>query len=377
MFLDVARKIYKDDPNWICPIDDDINKIFDPVHNRYFQDGKAARWVIEGDDGELLGRVAAFFNLKKSKRYDVPVGGMGFFESVNDRNVAFLLFDTALEWLKGHGMIAMDGPVNFGENDSYWGLLVEGFTPPAYRMNYHKPYYREFFEDYGFKPFYTQITKHLDLNIPFPDRFWKIAEWVMKKPGFDYRHFSYSKLDIFVEDLKEIHDQAWQFHEHFTPIDRDLIRSEFLKAKPILVEEFIWFVYHEDKPVAFLAMIPDVNQILRHFNGKSHVWNKLRLIYFKKTKEITRSRVTIMGVVPKYQGYGLESAIFWHLREPVLVKRPHIREIEISWVGDFNPKMQATLEAVGAFPGKKHITYRKLFDENMEFRPAKTISPST
>jgi hypothetical protein len=80
-----------------------------------------------------------------------------------------------------------------------------------------------------------------------------------------------------------------------------------------------------------------------------------------------------MGVIPKYQGHGLESGIFWHLREPVLFKRPHIEEIEISWVGDFNPKMQATLEAVGASPGKKHITYRKILDEKVEFHVAKKI----
>jgi hypothetical protein len=82
-----------------------------------------------------------------------------------------------------------------------------------------------------------------------------------------------------------------------------------------------------------------------------------------------------MGVVPAYQGHGLESAIFWHLREPILVKRPHIEEIEISWVGDFNPKMQATLEAVGANPGKKHITYRKIFTEDTEFHSARPIQP--
>jgi hypothetical protein len=142
-----------------------------------------------------------------------------------------------------------------------------------------------------------------------------------------------------------------------------------------LIEEFIWFVYYGDKPVAFLVMLPDVNRILRYFKGRMNVLNRIRFIYYQWRKKITRTRVTIMGVIPAFQGQGLESAIFWHLQEPVLVKRPHIREIEISWVGDFNPKMQATLEAIGANPGKKHITYRKLFNGEVKFQSAKVIHP--
>lgn len=373
-FLDVARVIYRDDPNWVCPLDKDIHRIFDPQSNRYFLEGDATRWILKGDHGELLGRIAAFYHSKKSYRYEIPTGGVGFFECINDPDAAFTLFDAAASWLQDHGMKAMDGPVNFGENDTFWGLLVEGFTPPAYGMNYHPPYYRQLFESYGFKAYFTQVTKHLDLTVPFPERFWKIAEWVMKKPGYSFRHFSLKKIDTFIDDLKAIHDQAWVFHEHYIPLDKELIRTEINRARPILVEEFIWFVYHENDPVAFFVMLPDANQIFRHFNGKMNLFNIFRLYYYKWKKEMTRTRVTIMGVIPKYQGQGLESGIFWHLREPVLVRRPHIHEIEISWVGDFNPKMQATLEAVGAKPGKTHITFRKILDDEQEFRAAKKIA---
>ena len=118
-------------------------------------------------------------------------------------------------------------------------------------------------------------------------------------------------------------------------------------------------------------MFPDINMILRHFKGKMTLLNKLRFLYYKKNKEITRIRQTMMGVIPKFQGSGLESAIFWHLREPILVKRPHIKEMELSWVGDFNPKMLAIQEAVNAKPGKIHYTYRKLFrDDGGEQRAA-------
>lgn len=363
-FLDVAKELYRNDPVWVCPLDRDISKIFDPSANAFFRDGNAARWILVDDQDRLIGRIAAFYNRRKAFLFKQPTGGAGFFECIDDQQAADLLFNTAKTWLEGQGMEAMDAPVNFGENDNFWGLLVEGYTHPAYGMPYNFPYYKKLFENWGFKPYFTQITKHLDLTVPFPDRFWKIAEWVNKRGGFTFKHFTYQDAEKFINDIKTVYDQAWVHHEHFIPLDLGVVKRELESAKPILEEDFIWFVYHGDEPVAFYIMFPDVNMILRHFKGNLNLWNKLRFLYLKKTKEITRIRQTMMGVIPKYQGAGLESAIFWHLREPVLQKRPHIKEMELSWVGDFNPKMMAIQEAVNAKPGKIHITYRKLFKEN-------------
>jgi len=372
-FLEVARVLYKNDPVWVCPLDQDIKKIFDPAQNAFFKDGNAIRWILKDDNGRLIGRIGAFYNKRKAYRYKQPTGGAGFFECIDDQEAAFTLFDAAKDWLAGQGMEAMDAPVNFGENDNFWGLLVEGYTHPAYGMPYNFPYYQQLFESYGFKPYFTQITRHLDLTVPFPERFWKIAEWVNKRGGFVFRHFSYAEADKFIHDLKEVYDQAWVHHEHFIPLDMDVVKRELESAKPILIEDFIWFVYHDDKPVAFYIMFPDANMIFRHFNGKLTLWNKLRFLYYRKNKEMSRIRQTMMGVIPKFQGQGLESAIFWHLREPVLNKRPYITEMELSWVGDFNPKMMAIQEAVNAKPGKIHITYRKLFKDTGEVQQAAKV----
>lgn len=372
-FLNVSRIINKDDPNWICPPDNILRAIFDPRKNSYFEDGDAVRWILTGDDGRLNGRVAAFYINEKANRYDPPAGGMGFFECIDNREAAFMLFDACRNWLESKGMGAMDGPVNFGENDTFWGLLVDGFTPPAFGMNYNPPYYRKLFEAYGFKPFFEQESRHLDLTKPFPERFWKIAEWVLRKPGYTFEHIRKKEIDKYARDAVKIHNQAWVYHEHYTPLDIDKVKKSFNEAKPILIEEFIWFVYHEGEPVAFFVMLPDMNQVFKLFNGKMNLWNKLRFQLLKRNKIVDRARVTIMGVIPKFQGFGIESAIFWHLREPVLEKRPHYRELEISWVGDFNPKMKATLKAIGAKPGKTHITFRKLFNEKSTFKPAAPI----
>ncbi len=361
-FLDVARVLYKDDINWVCPLDNDIEAIFDPVRNAYFKHGEAIRWILEDESGNSIGRVAAFINYKKAPTYEQPTGGMGFFECIDDKEAAFFLFDTCKKWLIDRKMEAMDGPINFGENDTFWGLLVDGFIPPSYGMNYNQPYYKGFFENYGFSPYYEQVTNHLDVTKPFPERFRKIANWISDKPGFTFEHFKLSQADKYIKDLKKVYDEAWVYHEHFIPLDEEDIREGLNKAKPILEEELIWYAYHEGEAIAFLVMFPDVNQIFRYFNGKLNLWNKLRFLYFKKRKAMTRTRITVMGVAPKFQRYGIESAIFKKLRW-AFDKRPHYTEIELSWVGDFNPKMQALHEAVGGKFGKKHITYRKLFRE--------------
>ena len=372
-FLDVARILYKDDPVWICPLDQDINKIFNPEKNAFYKEGKAIRWILKDDKDKAVGRIAAFYNKRKAYLYKQPTGGAGFFECINNQKAANILFDAASDWLKAQGMEAMDAPVNFGENDNFWGLLVEGYTHPAFGMPYNFGYYQALFDSYGFQPYFTQFTRHLDLTVPFPERFWKIAEWVNKRGGFVFKHFTYKDADKFIRDMKEVYDQAWVMHEHFIPLDLELVKREMENARPIMQEDFIWFVYHDDKPVAFFVMVLDVNMILRHLNGKMHLWNKLRFLYYKKTKEITRIRQIMMGVVPAFQGKGIESAIFWHLREPLLVKRPHLTEMELSWVGDFNPKMLAIQEAVNAKPGKIHITYRKLFKVDAEVEHAAQI----
>ena len=363
LFHDVIRALYKDDDVFVCPLDKEIEKTFTPSANAFFQNGDAARWILVNDNGDLLGRVAAFYNRDRARKFQQPTGNFGFFECIDDKDASALLFNKCREWLEDKGMEAMDGPANFGENDNYTGLLVEGFIHPSHGMNYNHPYYRELYESYGFKPFFEQVTNHLDLTKPFPERFWKIADWISRKPGFSFEHFSYKETDRFIDDLVYVYNKAWKNHEHFTPLSKELVRSEFKKARVVLVEEFIWFAYHDGEPIAFLLMFPDVNQILKHFNGKLDFWGTLKFLYLKNRKTITRTRITVMGVVPEFQRHGIESGIFRQM-DKVMSKRPHYTEIELSWVGDFNPKMEALHKAVGARFAKRHVTYRKLFDQD-------------
>lgn len=372
-FLDVVEDIYIGDEAYVRPLDNMIEEVFDDSKNSFFSHGEATRFILKENE-KVIGRVAAFINLQKATGFDQPTGGMGFFECVDRQEAAFLLFDTARDWLKERGMEAMDGPINFGENDNFWGLLVDGFSQPGFGMQYNPKYYQSFYEAYGFETYFEQITNHLDITVPFPERFWKIAGWVVKKDGFSFRHFKWKQEKKFLDDFETIYNDAWRYHENFKPIDRDVLERKMRKSKPFMMEELIWFAYHEDKPIGFIVLFPDLNQIIKGFNGKMNLKNKLLFLWKKKKKMMTRARVVILGVVPKFQRSGIESGIFWHLKGAV-EKNPQFKELELSWVGDFNPKMRVLQESMGASFGKKHITYRYLFNAQHEAKERATTIP--
>lgn len=359
--------LYRNDPNWVAPLQRMIEDIFNPEKNAGFVLGDARRWLVKEGD-VFVGRIAAFYDRGKIENNGELAGNIGFFECVDNDDVAGLLFDTASQWLKSAGFTAMDGPVNFGENFFNWGLLVDGFQQQGFGMQYHPPYYKQLFENYGFRTYYQQFSYHLDITSPdLPERFWKIAEWVARKPDFQFRTFSFKNQDQCIDDFLTIYGQAWNRHTNFKPIERKELKALIRNAKMVLEEEFIWYVYYKNEPIAFFMMIPDLNQILKRLkNGKLSLFNILKLIYLKRRKTMTRCRVLVMGVIPRFQGAGIESGIFWQLRQ-VMLRKPWYREMELSWVGDFNPRMIALFKAVGGKYAKTHETLRYLFNRDKPF----------
>lgn len=357
-FLEVSRIIYKNDENWVCPLDQDVEAVFDPNKNNFHSHGKIKRWILL-DNNKLIGRIAAFINDKKAFSFEQPTGGIGFIECIDNEAAFILLFDTAKIWLQENGMKAMDGPINFGENDTFWGLLIEGFTHPSYGMNYHKPYYQKHFENYGFKIQYQQITNHLEVRKPFPERFTKIATWLSKKDGYQFKHLDVKQFDNFAADFMEVYNDAWKNFPNFSPIKFDTVLESFNKMKLIMDPKLIWFAYVNDEPASFVIILPDANLMIKPLNGKLGLIEKLKFFYYK-TRGVNRMRAIVMGTKEKFQKHGLESALFIKLKEYVLPLNQY-DELELSWVGDFNDKMLAIHEATGATFGKRHATLRCLF----------------
>jgi len=363
-FYDVARILYQGDKHWVCPLDAEIEGIFTPDRNSLFQDGEAIRWILKDDQGKLIGRVAAFYNRKKASQHEQPTGGMGFFECINDQKAANMLFHAARNWLQERGMEGMDGPVTFGENYTYWGLLVDGYTQPVYGMPYNHPYYKDLFETYGFKTYFDMFSYEKDLAEPFPERQVKFSMHLKDK--FQLEHFSFARKEKYLNDLCTIYNLVWQdFHEDYTPLDYAEIEKVMNQAKPIINEELIWFVYDQGKPVAMVVVFPDVNQILKKLgNGQLSLLNKLKFLYYKKTGTITRARQLITAVIPEYQRSGVTGVLFLTMVDAVI--RNGIKTLDMSWVGDYNTTVNKIYRLLGIPVVKTHRTYRQLFDPSKE-----------
>ncbi len=368
-FLEFHKWHYRDDPNWVCPLDSEFNAIFDPGKNKAYTHGVLKRWILLNGNNKVIGRIAAFIDHNRSKVYRQPTGGIGFFEVIEDEKAAFMLFNTAIEWLKDNGMEAVDGPVNFGSNESNWGLLVEGFVQQGYGMPYNKEYYSDYFEKYGFRNYFNQYSFHRDIasvNV-FPERFMKIAEWISRKPGYSFEHFTFRNAGKYTNDLVDIYNATWsEFREDFQPMESSDFDDTVKKGKAFLDEELIWFAYHNGEPIAFFILYPDLNQILKHLNGKLHLWNILKFLYLKRKHTMTRMRAVVAGVKPAFRNSGVESAIFKCLYH-VFMKKRYYTELELSWVGDFNKIMLSVYRAVGAEQVKTHVTYRYMINKDIEF----------
>ncbi len=370
-FIKLAIKIYKNHPNWIRPLDKDIEAFFDKKLNKTFRNGECTRWIIKNDKGEALGRIAAFVNKKTAKKNKQPTGGLGMFECIDDQKVAFELFDQAKVWLQERGMEAMDGPINFGDRDKWWGLLIEGYDKePNYNCNYNPPYYKDLFEAYGFQVYFNQLTYARKMRDPFDPKIMAKAEKVKEDPDYHFEHLKKNNIAKYTEDFRNIYNEAWARHAGVAKMTSLQAKAAMKKMKPIMDEKIIWYGYYKNEPVAFYIMLPEVNQIFKYVNGKLDWIGKLKFVYHKWRKSCNKALGLVFGVVPKHQGKGVEGALIMAAAQMVQVDYARYDNLEMNWIGDFNPKMIRVVEQVGGYVGKKHATYRKLFDENQPFERA-------
>jgi hypothetical protein len=368
-FLKLPLRLYKNHPYWIRPLDKDVEQVFDPKTNKTFRKGELQRWIVRDSQGQTVGRVAAFINEKsKNKGNDQPTGGMGFFESENDQQVAFMLFDACKNWLSERGIEAMDGPINFGDRDKWWGLLVDGYDiEPNYLQHYNFPYYKDLFEAYGFKIYFKQYTYGRKTRDPLSPKLAAKAEKIHSDKGYSFQHMRLKNLAKYTEEFRVIYNQAWGGHG-VPDMTKAQAKAIINQLKPIIDEKIVWFGYYNGVPIAFFIMLPEVNQIFKFVNGQLDLLGKLKFLYHKWRKTCNKMFGLVFGIVPDHQGKGVEGALIMAARQMVQDDYHRYENFEMNWIGDFNPKMLRVAEQVGGYIAKTHITYRKLFDENKEFK---------
>lgn len=366
-FLKVNVVINGRDPNYIRPLDKDILDTFDTLKNKALRHAEFNRWILKDND-KLVGRVAAFVNKKyKNKGDNMPVGGMGFFDCIDNQEAANMLFDTAKNWLASKGMEAMDGPINLGERDRWWGLLVEGFTPPPYCMNYNQPYYQKLFENYGFRKFFNQFCYSLYVKDRLQPKFYERHAAIAEIPGIKAVHLKKNKMAKYAADFATVYNKAWAGHGGLKQLNADLVLKMLNQMKPVMDERLIWFVYHNDEPIALWANIPDLNQWFKHLHGRFDVWGKLKFLFIKATKKCNKFTGLVFGVVPEWQGKGVDSFMIVEGAKVIQVQNLYT-DYEMQWIGDFNPKMINIAVSLGTYVSRKLITYRYIFDRTREFK---------
>ncbi len=363
-FIKVNVLMNKNNPNFIQPLDNEVNDVFDTSKNKNFKYGEIKRWVLKDDNNKLIGRIAAFVHSKYiNKGTDFATGGIGFFDCINDNAAAKILFDAAKIWLQSKDMEAMDGPINFLDRDKWWGLMVEGFEqPPIYGMPYNPPYYENLFENYGFKNYYKQYYYAMRVKEKLPEKFADRYAKFKSKPGYDARHISKKNLEKHAQEFATVYNAAWAQHGEAKEISAKDVMKLFNKMKAVMDERIIWFAYYKDEPIAMWINIPDLNEYFKHFKGKLGVIEKLRLLWMKKNNTCKIFTGVAFGIIPKFQGLGIDSFMIYEASIPIQSKNWYDK-YEMGWAGDWNPKMINIYKSLGASQSRCMVTYRYIFDE--------------
>lgn len=363
-------RLYKNDPLYIRPIDKEIKDVFNPETNRTFniEKSEVIRWVLQ-KEGKTVGRIAAFINGKTLSSEDQPTGGCGFFDCIDNQEAATILFNASRDWLKQRGMEAMDGPINFGERDKNWGVLIDGFAEQNYGMLYNAPYYRKLYENYGFQLYFNQYTYGRDVQKTkdFEPRFYERAQEALNNPDITFRYIKKKDFDKAAVYFHEVYSKAWGGHSGVKPMTLEQAQKMFGKLKPIADERLIYFGFYKEEPISFFLSIPELNQLFKYVDGNMNWWGKLKFAYHMKMGHCKKMLGLVFGVIPEWHGKGVESAMVISYTDISWNQGLPYKTIEMNWIGDFNPKMMRVCEQLGAEVWRTHATYRYLFDREKPF----------
>jgi GNAT superfamily N-acetyltransferase len=367
LFHRTPHSIYARDPNWICPLEGDIQSIFDPSKNKAFEHGEAALFVMLDADGKPIARVAAFIDHERNKTQPYPVGGLGFFECVNNLILAREMLAHAEQWLKQRGAAAVDGPINFGERDKYWGLLDQGFDPPLFQENYQPRYYKPFFEDNGYIPFEQVLTmKGKTADIPF-DRMKAVTERIKKTNDIHLETYDPAKLDQYAEDFCEIYNASFRHFQHFKPIEPVQMKRVMESAAPILDRDMLCIAYFEGKPAGFCAFFPDINPLIKPLKGKLSGVNVLRFLWNKFWAKEMLAKGIGFGIHPDYKTKGIFAFIVDFMAKPQVLAK--YKDMFLTTVRAHNTEAVSIYLKLGVHVDRVHVAYRKALRDDVVVEP--------
>ncbi len=367
LFHKVLGVIYRDDANFVYPLEKEIENTFNPAHNGLLKNGAACVYVLLDEKGNPAGRATAFVDAARNEGVEHPIGGIGFFECVNNDTYAKALFEYGEAFLRQHGVHLADAPVNFGERDRYWGLLVKGFDPPMYQENYHKPYYEQFFIDNGYIPFEQVLTFKGDTSqIPF-ERMSGIAKRLRERSDVEVRGLDFNNLEGFAKDFCEVYNASFGNFAHFKPLEPDRVVQFMKEAKPIADPGLAGIAYWEGKPAALIALYPDINPFIRHAKGKLN-WRTIPVFLFKNKMAKTKNAKGMgFGIHPDYQSKGLFPLLLDFLATPYV--RATYPYMYLAGIRAHNHEIRSLYTKLNVNTDRIHVAYRKALVKSAPIEP--------
>ncbi|HMQ49617.1 MAG TPA: hypothetical protein PKA00_19220 [Saprospiraceae bacterium] len=371
LFHQVPYRIYKDNRVWICPLQGDVQAVFTPGKNKAFQRGEAQCYVLLDESGQAAGRIAAFIDHERNQKSPWAMGSLGYFECIEQEEYAFALFEQAAAYLAQWGVKIIEGPVNFGEREKFWGLLASGFDKaPLYQENYHPPYYEAFFSNWGFRPFEQVLTLKGDIaQVPI-GRFTALARRVKDRFPVTLQHPDMKNLGRLADDFLHIYNSAFKKFEHFKPLGKEQTVKLFQDAKPVVDPKTSCFAYYDGEPAGFTVLLVEINQYFKSANGRVRPWHIPRLLYELKFGKNRDLKGVAFGVTEEHQKKGLVPVMIDFLYfsyQPDLSKR--YKDFYLSTIRAHNKIMVDTVLNLGCQIDRTHITYRKMLDDSIPFEP--------
>ncbi|MDO8527942.1 MAG: N-acetyltransferase [Deltaproteobacteria bacterium] len=355
-FIRLPYSIYANDPHWVAPLEFERKQFFDRKKNPFFHHGDAELFLAL-KNGKPVGRISAQMHKTHLERFQDAAGFFGFFESIDDAEVAEALVNAAEGWLKKKGLQKIRGPFNFLMYDNETGILIDGFeTPPYIMMNHNPLYYASLLEKIGFakvKDLYSFSYKVGELS----EQVLQLAEATAAYPGLTLRSVNMKNFDEDIRLMLQIFNEAWEKNWGFVPATEDEMKYIAKMLKPIIDPSMAFFALVNGEPAAFSIALPNINEAIKDLNGKLFPFGFLKLLWrIKKRGGIKSARLCLMGIRKPYRGSALGAlSVLMNVESHRRGLKRGLTSGECGWTLEDNDRINKGIEFMG---GKRYKTYR-------------------
>ena len=354
-FIDLPWQIYAGYPLWVPPLKKDVRRLLDPGIHPFWEFSERILFLARRG-AKTVGRIAGIIDRHHNEFHNEQMGIWGFFECADDPEVASSLFSAVETWLRSKGMTFVRGPLNPSINYEA-GLLIDGFEyPPALMMTYNPPYYPHLIESCGFAREKDLFSFMIDGAYRLPEWMESLAARLARKKGIHIRPFRLKDPVPELALVREIFNDCWSDNWGYVPLSDHEIREIGRDLVKIADPDLAFFLYYEDEPAWVCVVLPDINPLLKRFNGSIGLPGLLKLLLYRR--EITGLRGLLFGVKEKYRQLGLPLLAFSHLYEAARRKEIY-RYMELGWTLEDNESINSLVEEAGARIHKKYCIYRK------------------